>query len=126
MQATVQHERPKHLLTADGRFSGCVIEDGILYRRARASKHLLRKPPAWAFEECILREAEQAGVHTVRVEDMDTLTVYVAPLRSFWTRGIAIERGFALQRALPLWCWHAEKIDPTGQLVLFPVSADAK
>lgn len=97
-----------HLHTSDGRPSGCVVEHGILKRRVQASKHMLRRPPSWAIEERILKEAEAQGATMVEVVDVESHTTYVAPLQSFWTRGIAIDRGFALQRALPLCFWTRE------------------
>lgn len=108
VQTQVSRSERVHLLTSDGRPSGCVIEDGILRRRVQASKHMLRRPPAWAVEEKILREAERHGCTWVQVVDVESHITYVAPLQSFWTRGIAIDRGFALQRALPLCFWTRE------------------
>jgi hypothetical protein len=104
------------LYTSDGRHSGCVLENGILKRKASAQRHQLRKPPAWAFEENILREAERQGVTLVQVVDTDTGTTYTASVSRFWTHGVRIERGFGVQWALPLNQWHRE--DP-AQKTLF-------
>jgi len=104
----VRHTERRFLYTADGRHSGCVLEDGILKRRASAQRHQLRYPPAWAFEEQILREAERQGVTLVQVHDTDTGQTYTAPLSRFWTHGVRVERGYGVQVALPLNQWHRE------------------
>jgi len=104
----VRHTERRFLYTADGRHSGCVCEDGMLKRRASAQRHQLRYPPAWAFEENILREAERQGVTLVQVVDTDTGQTYTAPLSRFWTHGVRVERGYGVQVALPLNQWHRE------------------
>jgi hypothetical protein len=113
---TVQQELRRVLYTCDGRHSGCVLEDGMLKRKASARRHQLRYPPAWAFEENILREAERQGATLVQVVDTDTGTTYTASVSRFWTHGVRIERGFGVQWALPLNQWHRE--DP-AQKTLF-------
>jgi hypothetical protein len=105
---TLTHSARRVLYTADGRHSGCVCEDGILKRRASAQRHQLRYPPAWAFEEQLLREAERQGVTLVQVVDTDTGQTYTASLSRFWTHGVRIERGHGVQWALPLNQWHRE------------------
>ncbi len=105
---TVTHLRRRVLYTADGRHSGCVCEDGILKRRASAQRHQLRHPPAWAFEENILREAEQQGVTLVQVQDTDSGCTYTANLSRFWTHGVRLDRGYGVQWALPLNQWYKE------------------
>lgn len=108
MQTTVQRENVKHLLTCDGRHSGCVLDGFRLVRRVRGSKHLLRKPPAWSFERNILEQAHEHGVKVVEVHDLESNTTYTAPLALLWQRGIRLERGHGEQIALPLNLWHVE------------------
>ena len=108
MQATVQRERPVHLLTSTGKPSGCTIDGWRLVRKARGSVHLLRQPPGWAFELNILELAHSAGVSLVEVLDTETNIVYTAPLASIWRHGIRIQRGHGEQIALPLCFWHKE------------------
>jgi hypothetical protein len=69
---TLTHNTRRVLYTSDGKHSGCVLEDGMLKRKASARRHQLRYPPAWAFEENILREAERQGATLVQVVDTDT------------------------------------------------------
>ena len=105
---TLTHNTRRVLYTSDGRHSGCVCEDGILKRRASAQRHQLRYPPAWAFEENILREAERQGATLVQVVDTDTGQTYTASLSRFWTHGVRLDRGYGVQVALPLNQWHRE------------------
>jgi hypothetical protein len=107
---TLTHSARRVLYTSDGRHSGCVCEDGILKRRASARRHQLRYPPAWAFEENILREAERNGVTLVQVVDTDTGCTFTSSISRFWTHGVRIERGYGVQWALPLNQWY--KQDP--------------
>ncbi|MCL6476468.1 MAG: hypothetical protein K6U75_15615 [Firmicutes bacterium] len=106
--AQIRERRPVHLRTSTGKASGCVVLDGILHRVVQASKHQLRRPPAWAFEENILREAERQGATLVQVVDTDTGQTYTASLSRFWTHGVRLDRGYGVQVALPLNQWHRE------------------
>ncbi|GIV15859.1 MAG: hypothetical protein KatS3mg022_1294 [Armatimonadota bacterium] len=108
MQQTVPHTQRVHLLTGDGRHSGCVLEQGILKRRVQASRHQLRQPPAWAFERNILEQAHEAGASLVEICDVETGITYTAPLATLWQKGIRIQRGHGEQIALPLNLWHTE------------------
>lgn len=105
---TVQQERPVHLLTGTGKHSGCTVQDGVLYRRARGSQHMLRKPPAWCFETNILLEASRLGVSVVQVHDVETHTTYSASLQTLLQKGIRLNRGHGEQLAVPLSCWRRE------------------
>jgi hypothetical protein len=73
-------------------------------------KKSLSRPPAWAFEEQILREAERHGVTLVQVLDTDTGCTFTSSISRFWTHGLRIERGYGVQWALPLNQWF--KQDP--------------
>ena len=67
-----------------------------------ASKHLLRKPEAIAFDTSTLDDAERAGADAVFVRDCETGTLYrqqIAVIRRF---GFSVSRGFGRQVALPL------------------------
>lgn len=105
------------LYTSSGKHAGCTVQNDVLYRTARSSKHLLRKPPAWAFERHILEKARRMGATQVLVEDADTKTVYTAPLSAFDLYGITIQRGYGEQVALPLLRWQVHR-NAQGQLTL--------
>ncbi len=104
--SVVQQQTRRILYTSNGKHSGCVLEDGVLKRVASARRHQLRRPPAWAFEEQILREAERDGVTLVQIRDTDTGCTFTASISRFWTHGVRVERGYGVQWALPLNQWH--------------------
>ncbi len=115
MQTPIRPSRGVPLLTGDGRPSGCFVQDGTLYRRARASKHLWRRPPAWAFDVRVLQRARELGVTRVVVHEEEQRITYEASLDRL-ERGFTVQHGWGEQKALPLNCWR--KHDPQ-QLTLF-------
>ncbi|GBC94464.1 hypothetical protein HRbin16_00245 [bacterium HR16] len=102
----IQHGNVVHLLLADGRPSGCVLDGWRLVRRVRGSVHMLKRPPAWSFELGILEAAHEARVSVVEVCDVETGVTYTAPLPSLWRHGIRIQRDGTQQLALELRFWH--------------------
>ena len=92
---------------ASGRVVGHVAGD-TFYRRAQASKHMLRAPRGWASDADILAELRAAGVVTYCVTDTETGTTYSAPLAEFGAHGVAFNRGFGPQVALPLGYWGVD------------------
>ncbi len=108
MQTLLSRSERVHLLTSDGRPSGCTLEGWKLVRLARGSVHMLRYPPAWSFERTILEQAHEQGVSVVEVQDAETGVTYSTPLATFWQKGIRLNRGAGEQIALPLNLWRKE------------------
>lgn len=107
--------------TADGRVAGrltCWRGRLCLLKVVRASRHMLRRPPAWAVDEAVLAEAQAAGAEVVLVRDSESGAVYHAPLARFARDGFPLQRGHGRQRALPLAAWTVER---RGQLFLLDV-----
>ena len=100
------HSTPKRhpVQTANGRVVGHV-EDGVLWKRVRGSRHMLRKPRAWAFDVQSLRDAEAAGATRVEVHDIDSGMTYSASLRQIRQCGFRVNRGHGDQIALRLGEW---------------------
>lgn len=84
------------------------VRAGVFSKKVRGSAHMLRTPAAWAFDRSSLVAAENAGAHTVRVEDTETGVLYTVGLPVLWSTGIEIDRGFGQQVALPLRYWSVE------------------
>jgi hypothetical protein len=83
-------------------------------RHSRSSKHLLRDPEGWAWENEAIEQARENRVDTVIVVDDDTDLIYRAPLESFDRFGSQIDRGYGPETFLPLELWVVSR-DNLGQ-----------
>lgn len=97
----------KSYFAANGRVVA-VLEGRVLKKRVRASKHLLRRPSAWALDRAILEAARRDGAVVVEVFDVENRKVFTAPIVAFDLHGFGFNRGFGDQVALPLHYWHVE------------------
>ncbi len=100
------------------------IDGQVLWKRVAASRHMLRQPPAWAWDKAALTEALRRRVTHCRIEDTDTGRAYVAPLAFFWTKGFEFDRGHGEQVGLALGYWQVtEPGEPAPrQLTMFEVA----
>lgn len=92
------------LLSSTGRVVAGV-RAGVLSKRI-SSRHMLRRPPAIAFDTAVIAAAERAGAWRVEVANTDTNKIYSATLAEFRAGAFALDRGFGAQLALPLSRWH--------------------
>ena len=107
------------LFLADGRVAGhLTLWRGrvALVKQVVGSRHMLRRPPAWAVDEGVLQEAQAAGAELVVVRDSESGAVYHAPLARFIAEAFLLDRGCGRQFALPLARWVARR---PGQTSLF-------
>lgn len=95
-----------------GRVIGHVHADRLELSR-KASRHQLRRPPAWAIDTAALEQAEAAGARYVLVTDTESGRRYLASVATLRDRGLKFDRGFGPQVALTLDEWrdpdHAEQ-----------------
>lgn len=91
----------------DGRIVG-VVRGPTFVKKVRSSTHFLRHPRGIALDIQSLREAEQAGADSVRIEDIDTGRVFRASIHRIREKGVEINRGFGKQLCLPINQWHVE------------------
>lgn len=89
----------------NGKVVGTVKGDCFI-KRVASSKHFLRRPPAIAFDESTLRDAEAAGARRVEVTDIESGRVYRASIETIWARGKGFNRGHGPQWFLPLKEWN--------------------
>jgi hypothetical protein len=82
------------------------VEGQTFVKCVQASRHFLRTPPAIAIDSGVVRELKALGVQQVRVIDLESSKVYVAPLQYFDDHGITVNRGHGEQRALLLDQWQ--------------------
>lgn len=85
------------------------VSHGRFIKNVSASRHMLRKPPAWAFGLNSLMEAEAAGAWIIELRDKDSGKVYRASLKAVRQYGFEIRRGYEVQLALTLRHWQRGK-----------------
>ncbi len=90
---------------------------GRTFRKTvHASKHQLRRPPAWALDLDSLRQAEVAGAVFVQLRDLDSGAVWKAAIPAIRKCGQEFDRGFGRQIYLALnhWTTTAPATGPIG------------
>ena len=75
-------------------------------------QHVLRRPPAIAFDAAIIAEAARRGVRTVSVLNADSGRSYAVTLADFQRYGIRFNRGWGDQLALELKYWAIDGAPP--------------
>ena len=73
---------------------------------------MLRAPRGWALDADAPERLRAMGALHVKITDTDTGTVYTAPLATFEQYGVALNRGFGPQVALPLGYWAVDGKPP--------------
>jgi len=96
-----------------------VVEGQVFHKNVIGSKHMLRKPPAWAFDISTLDQAEIAGARTVQIRDMESGREYVAPIATIRARGFLVTRGHGRQVALGLGHWQLQREGGLEQMEMF-------
>ena len=107
----VQHA----VYSTTGNVIGVVIDD-TFHKRVNSSKHFLRKPPAIAFDERSILDAEKLGASKLMVHDKDTKRRYTASYKEFKSNAFKVDRGFGKQEALAIAYWRV--LDPK-QMTMF-------
>lgn len=94
------------------------VNQGVL-KRTIHNQHILKSPPAIAFDLECLRQAAKAGVVRLEVKNADTGITYKASWQHFITASLDIDfPGYGKQKALPLDGWIHQGAGPI-QLDLF-------
>jgi len=84
------------------------LKGHTLTKRVRGSRHMLRRPPALAFDAAILEQARQDGASVVEILDVETGRIYRAAIDAFELHGFKFNRGFGEQVGLALCYWRVE------------------
>ena len=90
--------------TTDGRIVASV-EDDILHKRVSAKKHMLKKPPSWAFDATLIDDAVKAGATRIEVFDSDSRLTYGVSVRLFRAEAFRVNRQHNKQLALHIKYW---------------------
>tara|TARA_Y100000310_G_scaffold250182_1_gene256355 strand:+ start:248 stop:583 length:336 start_codon:yes stop_codon:yes gene_type:complete len=85
------------------------LVNGILVKKARESKHMLRSPKAWAFDRSIIETASRHGATGIRIEAGDTGAVFKVSMDMFLEKSFALQRGHNRQLALVLKFWDTSR-----------------
>jgi hypothetical protein len=91
-------KNPQVIMTQHGKPVAQVLDnlqgEKYTFKTIIGSKHMLRVPPAFAYDQFVLEQAERYGVSYHVIKDSD-----------FEVHGIQLNRGFGVQVALPLTYW---------------------
>ena len=87
------------------------------YKSVRSSRHMLRRPQAWALDCQSLRDAEAAGAERVELHDKDTGDTYTASIAHVWRFGFEFDRKHGAQIGLVLERWTLHRPGQAAQLV---------
>lgn len=91
------------------------VRGQTFYKTIQGSKHLLRHPPALAFDLSTLEDAERAGATHVAVTDSETGRTYRAAIATIRRDGFPVVRGFGKQIALPLASYSVDGQQPEAE-----------
>lgn len=89
------------------------VVDKVL-RKNIQPHHILRSPPAIAFDDSLLTDADRYGYRTIEVFEIVSKTKYVTSKLTFEQYKIPVRRGHGDQSALPLAYWSVNGKDPTA------------
>lgn len=97
-------------LTGDrGQQTASIVGD-LLRKTIVGSRHILRQPPAIAFDVAHIEAARLAGVQRIAVHDAESGATYRASFEDFCSKAIRLDRGAGPQLALPLRYWQADGV----------------
>ncbi len=102
MYSTSIHQKPPPKTPIYSKFKkrpvGTVYPSRAVFRKTiKGSRHLLRQPPAIAFDISTLQDAQAAGATWCEVEDLETLTTYRAKIEHIFEKGTKFNRGWGDQ-----------------------------
>ena len=113
------HENPKPVHSEKGKVVGQVI-GRTFTKHVDSTKHMLKRPKAWAADIASLKEAQELGADTIELRDDNAQVTWTAPIEAFWgRRSITCERGFGKQRAVLLEAWQMSGKNIPEQLSMF-------
>lgn len=113
----------RDLVIGSGRQCATIAGD-LLRKTVHGSRHILRQPPAIAFDLAHIEAARRAGVRRVLVHDAENGATYHASFETFCTKAIPLDRGAGPQLALPLCYWQRDGDE--GRTIEAPVKPPAE
>jgi hypothetical protein len=95
------------------RVIGSVIGD-TFHKTISATKHVLRRPKAIAFDRCTLRDAAAAGATCAAILDRETGTTYTISFETIDRHSFPVLRGHGDQVAVTLEHWSVNGATPVA------------
>lgn len=88
------------------------VTGDVWHKTVRASKHLLRKLPAWAVDLDDLNRARRCGVVWLELHETEHNATYRASLQTIYEYGRVFDYGYGQQVALKLEHWQTDDPEP--------------
>lgn len=83
------------------------LENGTLFKKVAKSKHMFKQNQGWGFDEEIINQASKDGAVRVKVFDIETGTIYAAPIDTFLLKAQVVDYGHGTQLILGGRYWSA-------------------
>lgn len=107
--------RGARLYSSRGQFVCYLNDQKQLVKSALESKHMLQKPPAWAWDVDIIENGIDRGAVELVIYAEDTKNTYRSTVKNFMEhKGPEINRGHGRQWFLPLDRWRVNNRAPEG------------
>lgn len=107
MRREIAVSRYKVAITSQNKSADIEItheENKLVAVRRALPNHVLKRPPAWAFSEEVIRFMQGHGVAVIKVICDNIL--YTCNMSKFLALAVPFNRGFGPQRFLPLQYWE--------------------
>lgn len=88
------------------------VEGDTFTKRVKASRHMLRQPPAWALDDAALRDLAARGVTRIVYIDTETGRTYRTTVDTFASKGRPFNRNYGAQVLLTLGYWSIDGAPP--------------
>ena len=92
----------------------------------QASRHQLKRPPAWCFDIQSLHDAQAAGATIARLVDTESGSTWSVNIDEIWRSGKRFDRGHGVQIFLVLKFWNCLLADGTQRHAAKPQEPQAE
>ena len=89
------------------------VSGNVFLKQVQASRHQLKRPPAWCFDIQSLHDAQAAGATIARLVDTESGSTWSAAIDDIWRHGKRFDRGHGVQIFLTLKFWNCLLADGT-------------
>ena len=86
----------------DGKMVGTATKRGVFTKTVQRKKHLFKAIPAYAIQCEVFDRLVEDGIERIIIRESDTGYQYDVAIDVWVEKGIEMDKGFGLQRFLPL------------------------